>query len=125
MLYYNNKKDKNMTQENNKRDMADLSVKQQVGLWVILRELYDEKNRPFFSSEFSKKMKSYLNIDDEDTYRKTIGGILSALSKNNVLERVSSDRDPLWRLPDDIHNDPEYFKQQLKHIPHVTVEWQQ
>jgi len=113
-----------MKQENNQRNMAELSVRQQLGLWVILAKLHDEKNRPFFSSDFAREMKNYIMIDDEDAYRKTIGGILSALSKNNILERVSSDRNPLWRLPEDINKDPKHFKEQLDHIPHITMVWQ-
>lgn len=112
-----------MKQENQQRNMADLSVRQQLGLWVILTKLYDEKNKPFFSSDFAREMKKFLTIEDEDAYRKTIGGILSALSKNNVLEKASSDRNPLWRLPEDIHADPKHFKAELKHVPDVIVNW--
>ena len=92
-------------------------------LYVVLTKLYDEKNRPFYSSDFSNHMRPFLTIKDTDEFRKTIGGILGALSKNNILVRVSSDRDPLWKLPEDIHASPDHYRKELKHIPEVEIRW--
>ena len=108
----------------NNRNLRDLSVKQQVGLYVVLTKFYDPKNRPFYSSDFAKEMKKFLLIDNEDEFRRIIGGILGALSKNNILIRVSSDRDPLWRLPDDIHANTEHYRKELQHIPEVEIRWE-
>jgi len=107
-----------------KRNLKALSVKQQLGLYVVLTYLYDEKNSPFYSSDFSNKMEKFLIIDDKDEYRKTIGGILGSLSKNNILEKISSDRDPIWKIADDIHSDPVYYKKELQHIPDVKISWE-
>jgi hypothetical protein len=108
-----------------KRNLKELSAKQQVGLYVVLTKLYDDKNKPFFSSDFAKAMRKFLIIKDEAEYRKTIGGILGALSKNNILEKVSADRDPLWKLPTDIHAKPVYYKKELQHVPQVVTRWKE
>lgn len=108
-----------------KRNLKSLSAKQQIGLYVVLTKLYDDKNKPFFSSDFAKAMDKFLIISDQDDYRKTIGGILGALSKNNILEKVSADRDPLWRLPVDIHANPEHYKKELNHVPQIITHWQE
>jgi hypothetical protein len=110
-------------EKNTNRNLSSLSVKQQVGLYVVLTKFYDIKNRPFYSSDFAKEMKKFLLIDNEDDFKRIIGGILGALSKNNILIRVSSDRDPLWKLPEDIHGDPEYYKKELRHIPEIEIRW--
>ncbi len=106
------------------RNLKELSVKQQLGLYVVLKKFYHEKNSPFYSSDFAKEMKKYLLIEDPDEYRKTIGGILGALSKNKVLQKESSDRDPLWTLAEDIHSNPDYYRNQLQHIPQVKIVWE-
>lgn len=108
-----------------KRNLKKLSAKQQIGLYVVLTKLYDQKNRPFFSSDFARAMEKFLLIADKDEYRKTIGGILGALSKNNILEKVSADRDPLWKLPIDIHAHPEHYKKELQHVPQIVARWQE
>ncbi len=113
-----------MSGENSNRNLKNLSVKQQVGLYVVLTKLYDSQNRPFYSSDLAKAIKPFLRIEDSDEFRRTIGGILGALSKNNILVKVSSDRDPLWKLPDDIHANPEYYKKELQHIPDIEIRWE-
>ena len=107
------------------RNLKDLSVKQQLGLFVVLTKLYDPKNRHFYSSDFAEKIKPFLAKTDQDEIRRIIGGILGALSKNGIIEKVSSDRDPLWKLPEDIHKDPEYYRNELQHIPQVITHWQE
>lgn len=114
-----------MSDKDLNRNLKNLSVKQQIGLYVVLTKLFDSKNRPFYSSDLAKEMRPFLRIDDDDEFRRTIGGILGALSKNNILIRVSSDRDPLWKLPDDILADPKHYKKELQHIPDVEIRWQE
>ncbi len=114
-----------MSDKDLNRNLKNLSVKQQLGLYVVLTTLYDSKNHPFYSSELAKAIRPFLNIDNDDEFRRIIGGILGALSKNNILIRVSSDKDPLWKLPDDILSDPERYKKELQHIPTVEIRWQE
>jgi hypothetical protein len=110
-----------MNDANSKRDVTKLSAKQQVGLYVVLTKLLDENNRPFYSSDFAREMKSYLLIDDADEYRQTIGGVLGALSKNGLLKKTSGDKDPLWILSEEIHKDAASYKEDI--LPVVT-HWQ-
>ena len=106
------------------RNFKALSVKQQIGLYVVLTKFHTEENSPFFSSDFSAAMKSFLLIEDPGEYKRVIGGILGALSKNNILEKISSDKDPLWRLPEDIYANRESCKKELQHIPQVVARWE-
>lgn len=110
-----------MKDANPRRDVTKLSAKQQIGLYVVLTKLYSQKNHAFFSSDFAKEMKKYLLIKDPDEYRKTIGGILGALSKNEMIKKTSGDKDPLWILPDDIHKHAKEYKDDI--FPVVT-HWQ-
>lgn len=113
-----------MNKGSSDRNLKTLSVKQQLGLFVVLTKLYDSKNRPFYSSDFAEKIKPFLLIKDKDEFRRTIGGILGALSKNNVLLKVSGDKDPLWKLPDDIQTNPDHFIKQLQHVPDIKISWE-
>lgn len=107
-----------------KINLKELSVKQQLGLYVVLKKLYNKNNRHFYSSDFAKVMRPFLTIDNLDEYRKTIGGILGSLSKNKILQKESSDRDPLWSLSENIHSDPDFYRDQLQHIPKVKISWE-
>lgn len=111
-----------MNQDTPRRDMTKLSAKQQIGLYVILTKLYGEKNRPFFSSDFAEEMERYLKTNDSDEYKKIIGGILGALSKNGIIRKITGDRDPLWILPDDIYQITGDYK---KAILPVVTHWEQ
>ena len=110
-------------EKSNNRNLRDLSVKQQLGLYVVLKKFHDPKNRPFYSSNFAKEIKPFLSTNNEDEARRIIGGILGALSKNNILIRVSNDKDPLWKLPEDIHANPEYYRKELQHMPQIEIRW--
>lgn len=103
------------------RNFKELSAKQQISLYTILDKLTDEKNHPFLSSDFAREMQKLLLIDDPAEYQQTIGGILGALSKNSLIEKISGDRDPLWVLPEDIHKNSEKYKKEL--FPVITY-WQ-
>ncbi len=109
--------------ENNisRRNIKELSAKQQISLYTILNKLIEENNRPFLSSDFAREMQSLLLINDPAEYQQTIGGILGALSKNSLIEKISGDKDPLWILPDDIHKNAENYKKAL--FPVITY-WQ-
>lgn len=106
--------------ENNisQRNLKELSAKQQISLYTILNKLTEEKNHPFLSSDFAREMQSLLLINDPAEYQQTIGGILGALSKNSLIEKISGDKDPLWILPDDIHKNAEKYKKAL--FPIIT-----
>ena len=111
-----------MGNANSRRDVTKLSAKQQIGLYVVLTKLYDAKNKPFYSSDFAKEMKKYLLIDDPDEYRKAIGGILGALSKNEMIKKTSGDKDPLWILPEGVRKHTVEYKSDI--FPVVT-HWKQ
>lgn len=110
-----------MENDTPQRNLKELSVKQQIGLYTILNKLKDEKNHPFLSSDFAREMQPLLLIADPAEYQQTIGGILGSLSKNSLIEKISGDRDPLWTLPKDIYDNAEKYKKEL--FPVITY-WQ-
>ncbi len=100
-----------------KKEIKEMPVKQQVGLYVIL-DNFINKELLFKSSDFQREMKKYLILDDEDGYRRVIGGILSGLSKNNLITRMSNDKDPLWNISIDVAEDADDYKQAI--LPVIT-----
>jgi hypothetical protein len=97
-----------------KQLIRSLPGRQQVGLWVIFNmpEISSDKFS-FRSSEFAEKMKRHAVDDiklDESIYGKFIGGILSGLSRNNLLIKVSGDRDVKWTLPEELLSNADDYK---------------
>lgn len=83
--------------------IADLSPNQQVALWVILHF----RHKSFYTSEvaasslFTRKGKY------------AIGGIMSSLHKNGVIERLSGGRDKLWKLNETVGKNREFYKREI------------
>ncbi|MBU1066654.1 hypothetical protein KKE60_02555 [Patescibacteria group bacterium] len=82
-----------------------------------------EKNFSFSSSDFAKVfrpyVKSYLSTDSEE-YGKSIGATLSGLLRNEILIRLTGDRDKLWTLSDNVKSNFEEFK---KGLFEVKIYW--
>lgn len=97
-----------------KQLIRSLPGRQQIGLWVILNMPEISSNKfSFRSSEFSEKMKRYVADDiksDESTYGKFIGGILSGLSRNDLLIKISGDRDVQWTLTEELLSNADAYK---------------
>lgn len=83
--------------------IKDLSLNQQVALWVILR--LDKK--AFYSSDIA----SSDVFTDEG--KKAMGGILSSLYRNGFIEKVSGGRDKLWRLSDTAESNKVVLREKL------------
>lgn len=95
------------------RNLKKLSAKQQVALYVMLGKLKGGKNRPFLSSDFANEVRSIFVTKDDAEYQRTIGGILGALSKNSLVEKITGDRDPLWAIPEDIYKNAEKYRKEM------------
>jgi hypothetical protein len=103
-----------------REELAGLSLKQQVGLWVVLRldSVLSEKFS-FYSSEFADKFKKFIKESvrsNQSVYGKLVGGVLSGLSRNRLLIKISSGRDARWTLEKKIKDDYELYKQLLFEI---------
>lgn len=97
--------------------VRSLPLNQQIGLWVILKFPGSEDEKFLFkSSELANKFEHYASEKikkDKSNYGRYIGGILSGLSRNKLLTKLSGDRDKQWTLADDVKNDLELYKQSL------------
>ena len=98
------------------RNIKKLSAKQQIGMRVILKDLIGEENTPFLSSDFSKKMQKIFPIKNDSEHQRMIGGILGALSKNSIIEKITGDRDPLWMIAEDIYENAEKYEKQIQPV---------
>lgn len=88
---------------NQKLNVQNLSSSQQVALWAILRL----NKKSFFTSEIANS-----KFFTEEG-KKAVGGIMSALYRNGIIEKVSGGRDKLWKLNPSIEKEEEFFKKEL------------
>lgn len=86
-----------------KFEINNLSPSQQMALWIILKE--DKK--AFYTSEVAKS-KFFT-----DKGKKAIGGIMSALYRNGLIEKVSGGRDKLWKLSPAVEKNKKVYKNEL------------
>jgi len=107
-----------------KEKITSLPLAQQVALFVILRmPSADRKNFSFLSSQFAKDFKpfvqKYISSNSEE-YGKFVGAILSGLSRNDILSRLSGDRDKLWTLSNNVKTN---FDQYKKYLFEIKTYW--
>lgn len=88
---------------NQKLNIENLSSSQQVALWVILRL----NKKSFFTSEVAES-----KFFTEEG-KKAVGGIMSALYRNKLIEKVSGGRDKLWKLSPPIEKGKEFYEKEL------------
>lgn len=109
-----------MTKKKIQNKITSLPLSQQVALWVILKmKGAAEKDFSFLSSQFAKKFKPFVKkhlSTDPDEYGKFVGATLSGLMRNNILVKLTGDRDKLWTLSPDVKNNLQKFKKKLFEI---------
>ncbi|MFH1713390.1 MAG: hypothetical protein ABH896_04390, partial [Candidatus Jacksonbacteria bacterium] len=70
-------------------ELARLPLKQQVGLWVILRlDNVSSEKFVFCSSEFADKFKKFITEtvrSNQSMCGKLLGGVLSGMSRNGLI----------------------------------------
>lgn len=87
-------------------NIKDLSPSQQIALWVILHL----KQKSFYTSEVANS-EFFTNQG-----KKAIGGIMSALCRNGIIEKVSGGRDKLWKLNPSIEKEKEFYVQEITKV---------
>ena len=102
---------------NVKEFIRSLPFNQQVALWLITQMPRAEKeNFSFYSSDFTKKLLPYLKKEfatDPGESGKFAGAILSGLARNNLLEKITGDKDKLWTLSKIVKDHYSDIKQNL------------
>lgn len=97
--------------------ITSLPLSQQVALWVILRmNRVGESDFSFFSSQFAKEFKPFVKKHlsaNPDEYGKFVGATLSGLIRNDILTKLTGDRDKLWTLSKEVKNNYQIFKKKL------------
>lgn len=112
----------NMEPTDISKKVRDLPVLQQVGLYFILHKLDSLKNESFKSSQFSQAMQEFIKVKDAAQHGKTIGGVLSSLSRNGLIERVSGGRDPSWIIAEEVSKKKSAYKKAVFDIKTYWVE---
>lgn len=103
-----------------KEKITSLPLSQQVALWVVLTmENAEKENFSFLSSQFAQKferfVKEHLKASPEE-YGKFVGAILSGLTRNRILVKLTGDRDKMWTPSDEVKENFEDFKNKLFEI---------
>lgn len=90
--------------------VRSLPAKQQIALWVILKHFHTESGTWFTAPDFADKAKRYIVSSDKEAAR-TLGGILSSLVRNEMIEQLSGGRKPVWQVVPELHKHAaEYMK---------------
>lgn len=114
----------NEAQNKIQKRISYLPSTQQVALWVIFRmPRADKDDFKFFSHEFAGQFKRFTNNlvkENPRNYGRFMGGILSGLSRNSILKRLSGGRSKLWTLSDEVK---ENFEEYKKYLLEVKVYW--
>lgn len=104
-------------EEKVRQKIRSLPITQQVALWTILRlPEAGDKDFNFRSSAFAQAVKKFISEDkkkNDAEYGRFIGGILSSLSRNKILRKLSGDRDKLWTLSNEVKANLELYKKLL------------
>ena len=94
-------------------EMRALPAKQQIALWVILREFHSPKGTWFSAGDFFEKARKYLTAGESagKEEARILGGILSSLVRNGMISQLSGGRKPIWQVVPELHkNASEYAK---------------
>ena len=88
-----------------------LPAKQQIALWVVLKNFNAPSGTRFTASDFARKAGMIVGSTDARENARTLGGILSSLVRNGVVEQFTGGRQPVWQLVPELHkNAKEYEK---------------
>lgn len=92
-------------------EIRKLPAKQQIAIWVILKN-FNKKDGIYFSvSAFGNEMKKYLVYKDAESLGKIMGGLLSSLVRNGMIEQLSGGRNTIWTVNSELQkNAKEYIK---------------
>ena len=105
--------------------IRSLSLRQQVGLWIILGMPGIGRDKFFFeSSLFAKNYKPYASDElkkDATKYGKFVGGVLSGLCQNGFLIKLSGGRDKQWAISEDLKNNSEQYKKSIFEVKSYWV----
>ena len=90
-----------------------LPIRQQVGLYTILSEFLGEKETLFSTADFASKAQRYFLADDVEGMGNILGGILSSLVRNGMVERVAGGgkQESVWCLAPELHRNAKRYKQ--------------
>jgi len=100
--------------------IRELPARQQIALWVILKNFHKSERTFFTTSDLIEKMGKFLVEKDPEKSGHIMGGIISSLSRNKVIEPVSGGRQPIWQVVPEIHKDAKKYE---KAIFPVTTYW--
>jgi len=93
------------------QEIRKLPAKQQIAIWVILKN-FNKKDGIYFSvADFANEMKKYLIYKDLESLGKIMGGLLSSLVRNGMIKQLSGGRNTIWTVDPELQkNAKEYVK---------------
>lgn len=91
-------------------EVRNLPAKQQIAVWVILTK-FSKKKYTFLVSDFAEEMKKYLSPKNMKDLARIMGGVLSSLVRNGMIEQLTGGRNIIWTINPEIKkNAKEYSK---------------
>lgn len=88
-----------------------LPAKQQIALWIILKNFNAGSGTRFTASDFALKAGMIVASADARENARTLGGLISSLVRNGAVEQFTGGRQPVWQLVLELHkNAKEYEK---------------
>lgn len=99
----------------------NLTIKEQFGLYFILKEVCNEEEKAFYTSDFLGVIENYnVEIKTKEGVEKNI---LSELNEKGILKQIPSIGEKMWQIPDKIYSNSDYYIKNLKDIPKVKAFW--
>ena len=95
-----------------------LPAKQQIALWVILKKFHKKEGTWFTVAKFGDEMTKYLSPDKPEELGRIIGGILSSLVRNEMIEQFTGGRKPIWTVVPELHRNAKEYEKSI--FPVVT-----
>lgn len=90
-----------------------LPISQQVALWFILRDFHRSKGTWFTVPELALIMKKFLKSKDPKSVAKSMGGIMSSLIRNGMIEKMAGGRKPVWQVVPELHKHAGEYRQEI------------
>jgi len=97
---------------NLEKKIRNLPFKQQVALYVLLKTA--RKRGKFTFANFINDMVPLFYKNEQEKLPRILGGLLSSLMRNGMIERLSGGRHPIWRLNPELHKNSAKYRKTMR-----------
>lgn len=98
-----------------------LPAKQQIALWIILKNFHKKDIVSFTVGDFCDVAKKYFKADDPEALGKIAGGLLSSLVRNEMVKKISGGRNKIWTVTDELNKNAKNYESAIFPITNYWV----